>query len=136
MLSYPPKIFSFWRLIKCTLSLKFFMKHFMSLLQYFFLPFPKEKVHLTGLQSDNFFGGYESKIVYHKEFFFGIQCILDYAQHHLVDFWKKTPANFNFIWLKLNSFNFSIQFHIVWSSSSIFKLKCSVDRGWYLCGYT
>ena len=60
---------------------------------------------------------------------FLIQCILDYTQRHLVDFWKKRPANFNFIWLQWNSNNSSIQFHIVWSCSSFFKLKCSVDHG-------
>ena len=58
-----------------------------------------------------------------------IWCSLDYAQCHLVDFWKKRPANFNFIWLEWNSYNSSIQFHIVWSSTSIFKLKCSLDGG-------
>ena len=60
---------------------------------------------------------------------FLIRCILDYAQHHLVDFWKKRPANFNFIWLEWNSYNSSIQFHIVWSRSSIFKLKSSPAQG-------
>ena len=61
-----------------------------------------------------------------------IRCILDYAQRHLVDFWKKRPANFDFIWLEWSSYNSSIQFHIVWSRPSIFKLKCSLDRGWTL----
>ena len=63
---------------------------------------------------------------------FLIRCILDYAQRHLVDFWKKRPANFNFIWLEWNSYNSSIQIHIVWSRSSIFKLKSSPAQGWYL----
>ena len=61
---------------------------------------------------------------------FLIRCILDYAQPHLVDFWKKRPANFNFIWLEWNSYNSSIQIHIVWSRSSIFKLKSSPAQGW------
>ena len=60
---------------------------------------------------------------------FLIRCILDYAQPHLVDFWKKRPANFNFIWLEWNSYNSSIQIHIVWSRSSIFKLKSSPAQG-------
>ena len=60
---------------------------------------------------------------------FLIRCILDYAQCHLVDFWKKRPANFNFIWLEWNSYNSSIQIHIVWSRSSIFKLKSSPAQG-------
>ena len=60
-----------------------------------------------------------------------ILCILDFVQRHLVDFWKKSPANFNFIWLEWNSYNSSTQFHIVWSRTSIFKLKCSLDGGCY-----
>ena len=84
--------------------------------------------------------GYKSKVVYHKKLFlqsgvgFLILCILDFAQRHLVDFWKKRPANFNFIWLEWNSYNSSIQFHIVWSHFSFFKLKYSVDGGWYVFG--
>ena len=63
---------------------------------------------------------------------FLINCILEYAQRHLLDFCKKRSANFNFIWLEWNSYNSSIQFHIVvWSRSSFFKLQCSVDQGWY-----
>ena len=58
-----------------------------------------------------------------------IQCILDYVQRHLVDFWKKSPANFNFIWLEGNSYNSSIQLYIVWSPTSIFKLKSSPAQG-------
>ena len=64
---------------------------------------------------------------------FLIRCILDYAQCHLVDFWKKRPANFDFIWLEWNSYNSSIQIHIVWSRSSIFKLKSCSREGWCLC---
>ena len=60
---------------------------------------------------------------------FLIRCILDYAQRHLVDFWKKRPANFDFIWLEWNSYNSSIQIHIVWSRSSIFKLKSCSREG-------
>ena len=58
-----------------------------------------------------------------------IWCILDYAQQHLVAFWKKRTTNFNLIWLEWNSFNSSIQFHIIWSCSSFFKLTRSVDLG-------
>ena len=47
-------------------------------------------------------------------------------------FWKKRPANFNFIWLEWYSYNSSIQFHIVWSCSSIFKLKSSPAQGWVI----
>ena len=77
----------------------------------------------------------KSKLMVSKSFWsqsavgFLIRCILDYAQRHLVDFWKKSPANFNFIWLEWNSYNSSIQFHIVWSRIPIFKLKCSLDGG-------
>ena len=70
---------------------------------------------------------------YFKNFL--IRCILDYAQRHLVDFWKKRPANFDFIWLEWNSYNSSIQIHIVWSRSSIFKLKTSPAQGWPFYGY-
>ena len=63
---------------------------------------------------------------------FLIWCILDYAQRHLVDFWKKRPANFNFIWLEWNSYNSRTHFQIVWSCSSIFKLKSSSAWGWYI----
>ena len=66
---------------------------------------------------------------------FLIRCILDYAQRHLVDFWKKRPANFNFIWLEWNSYNSSIQIHIVWSRSSIFKLKSSPAQGCICLAY-
>ena len=68
-------------------------------------------MHFTGLQSENIFGGYKSKVVYHEKLVlrsdvrFLILCILDHAQHHLVDFWKKRPANFNFIWIEWNSYN-------------------------------
>ena len=88
------------------------------------------------LQSVNIFGGNKSKIFYHEKLVllsdvgFLIRYMLNCAQHHPVDFWKKKPANFNFIWLEWNSYNSSIQFHIVWSRPSIFKLKCSLDRGW------
>ena len=58
-----------------------------------------------------------------------IWCILDYAQRHRVDCWKKRPANFNFIWLEWNSYNSSIQIYIVWSRTSIFKLKSSPAQG-------
>ena len=46
-------------------------------------------------------------------------------------FLEKEARQFNFIWLKWNGYNSSIQFHIVWSFSSFFKLKCSLDQGWY-----
>ena len=43
-----------------------------------------------------------------------IRGILDHAQRHLEDFWKKRPVNFNFIWLEWNSYKIlvykSIQF--------------------------
>ena len=45
-------------------------------------------------------------------------------------FEKKRPANFNFIWLEWNSYDSSIQIYIVWSRSSIFKLKSSPAQGW------
>ena len=64
-----------------------------------------------------------------------IRCILDYAQRHLVDFWKKRPANFNFIWLEWNSYNSSIEIHIVWSRLSIFKLKSSPAQGCAIWSY-
>ena len=68
----------------------------------------------------------ESKNRRHFDFKnFLIRCILDYAQRHLVDFWKKRPANFNFIWLEWNNYNSSKQIYIVWSCSLIFKLKSS-----------
>ena len=76
-------------------------------------------------------GGYKSKVVYCRKLVFQggvgflIGYILDHTQPHLVDFWKKRPANFNFIWLEWNSYNSSIQICIVWSRSSIFKLKSS-----------
>ena len=95
-------------------------------------------MHFAGLQSQNIFGKYKSKVVYYKKLVFRsgvvflIWFILDYVQHHLVDFWKKRPANFNLIWLEWNSYNSSIQFHIVWSRSSIFKLKSSQAQGWCL----
>ena len=47
-----------------------------------------------------------------------------------MDFWKKRPANFDFIWLEWNSYNSSIQIHIVWSRSSIFNLKSISREGW------
>ena len=73
-----------------------------------------------------------SKSISSKSAFgFLIRCILDFAQRHLVDFWKKRPANFSFIWLEWNSYNSSIQCYILWSGTSIFKLKCSLDGGWY-----
>ena len=62
---------------------------------------------------------YKSKVVYHMKFLFWsggvgffIQCILNYAQHNLVDFWKTWLANFNFIWLEWNSYDSRIQFHV------------------------
>ena len=61
-----------------------------------------------------------------------IRFILVNAQCHLVDFWKKRPANFNFISLEWNSYNSSIQIHIVWSLSSIFKLKSSTAQGCFI----
>ena len=38
------------------------MKHCKSLLQRFVLAFQKDIVHFTGLQSENIFGGYKSKV--------------------------------------------------------------------------
>ena len=72
---------------------------------------------------------HESKVNGLKKFLkskccpFLIWCILDSTQHHLVDFWKKRPANFNFIWLVWNSYDSSIQFYIICLHSSSFKLK-------------
>ena len=60
---------------------------------------------------------------------FLIQCILDHDQRHLVEFWKKQPANFNIIWLEWISYNSKTDFQIVWSRSSIFKFKSFSAQG-------
>ena len=87
--------------------------------------------------------GTKSKVIYHEKLVvwsvvgFLIWCFLDYAQRHLVDFWKMRPTNFNFIWLEWNSYNSSIQLHIVWLRASIFRLKWTLDRGcseYYILG--
>ena len=58
---------------------------------------------------------------------FLIQCISNFAQQcHLVDFWKKSPTNFNFIWIEWNSYNSWTPLRIFWSCISVFKLKCSL----------
>ena len=84
------------------------------------------KISLVGIKAKLFI---MKKLVFWSGVSFLIRCILDYTQCHLVDFWKKSPANFNFIWLEWNSYNSSIQIHIVWSRSSIFKLKSSPAQG-------
>ena len=73
---------------------------------------------------------YKQSCVFQGGVNFLIWCFWDYAQCHLVDFWKKLPTNFNFIWLEWNTYDSSIYFHIVWSCSSIFKLQSSPAQGW------
>ena len=54
----------------------------------------------------------------------------DYGQHYLVDFWEKFPTDLDFIWIEQNSYNSGVLFQIVWSCTSIFKLKSSSTEGW------
>ena len=94
--------------------------------------FKKTKCILQAFGVKISYVGIKAKLFIIKNWFLGVVLvILDYAQHHLVDFWKKRLTNFNFLSLEWNSYNSSIQFHIVWLRSSFFNLECSVDRG---CG--
>ena len=60
-----------------------------------------------------------------------IWCILDYGQHHLVDFWEKFPTDMDFIWIEKNSYDSGVLFQTVWSCTSICKPKSFLREGWY-----
>ena len=80
-------------------------------------------------------GWYKSKVVYHKKLVFRsgvgflIRCILDHGQCHLVDFWEKFPTDLDFIWIEQISYNSGVLVQIVWSRTSIFKLKSFSTEG-------
>ena len=62
-----------------------------------------------------------------------IWCILDHGQRHLVDFWEKFPMYLDFIWIEQISYNSGVLFQIVWSRTSIFKLKSFSTEGCKSC---
>ena len=65
----------------------------------FLLDMKKDKVQFTDFWSEKILGGYKSKVVAHKKLvfqngiYFLIRCILDHAQHLLMDFLGNFSVN-------------------------------------------
>ena len=105
-------------------------------------PMKNQKVHFSVFFTNKYFFYIKTKLMVSKGFYSDVNlliwCILDYDQHHLVDFWEKFPTDLNFIWIEQNSYNSGVLFQIVWSCTSIFKLESFLREGWvpktcYLC---